>query len=70
MGGYAGMCQSLAIATEFQGEGTPHGHALGSLVNLYQHKDLAEIAKILEDRCKEIVQQSPEHNGMKPDDVL
>ena len=42
MGGYAGLAEALAIATEFQGDGTPHGHGLVSLVNLYQYKDLNE----------------------------
>ena len=70
MGGYAGMAQSLGIGNEFQGDGTPHGHALVSLANLYQQKDLAEIAKILEERCHEIVQNTSEHDGKKPADVL
>ena len=26
MGGYAGLAAAMAIATEFQGNGTPHGH--------------------------------------------
>ena len=66
MGGYAGMAQCLGIGNEFQGDGTPHGHALVSLANLYQHKDLSEIAEILESRCKEIVADTAE----TPDDVL
>ena len=70
MGGYAGMAQSLGIGNEFQGDGSPHGHALVSLANLYQHKDLSEIAKILEDRCNEIVQNTSEHDGKNPEDVL
>ena len=48
----------------------PHGHALVSLVNLYQHKDLSEIVKILEDRCNGLVQNTSEHDGKKPADVL
>ena len=47
MGGYAGMAQCLGIGNEFQGDGTPHGHALVSVVNLYQHKDLSEIPHIV-----------------------
>ena len=51
-------------------DGSPHGHLLGSWVNLYQHKDLSEIAKILEDRCNEIVRTNTEHDGKQPADVL
>ena len=37
LGGVGGLCEALAMATEFQGDGTPHGHGFCALVNMYQH---------------------------------
>ena len=37
LGGYAGLAEAMGFATEFQGDGTPHGHGFVSLVNAYQH---------------------------------
>ena len=48
MGGYAGLGQGLAFATEHQGDGTPHGHGLVSLANAYQHNTLAEIVELIQ----------------------
>ena len=45
MGGYAGLAQGLAFATEFQGDSTPHGHGFISLANAYQHSTLEDIAE-------------------------
>ena len=70
IGEYAGMAQSLAIGNDFQGDGTPRGHALVSLFCLNQHKDLSDIAKSLDDRSHEIAQNTSEHDGKKPADVL
>ena len=47
MGGFAGLATGLAFATEFQGDGTPHGHGLVSLANMYQHHSLEEICQII-----------------------
>ena len=45
MGGYAGLAQGLAFATELQGDSTPHGHGFMALANAYQHSTLEEIAE-------------------------
>ena len=34
LGGFAGLATGLAFATEFQGDGTPHGHGFVSLANM------------------------------------
>ena len=47
MGGYAGLATGMAFATEYQGEGTPHGHGFISLANMYQHHNLEEIGKMI-----------------------
>ena len=47
-GGFAGVAQGLAFATEFQGDGTPHGHGFVSLANAYQHSTLEDIARCIE----------------------
>ena len=47
-GGFAGLAQGLAFATEFQGDGTPRGHGFVSLSNAYQHSALEDIAKCVE----------------------
>ena len=43
MGGYAGLATASGFATEFQGEGTPHGHGFVSLANMWQHLSLIHI---------------------------
>jgi len=48
MGGHGGLADGLAFATEFQGDGTPHGHGFVSLANAYQHCSLLDIAQMLE----------------------
>ena len=48
LGGFAGIATGLIFATEFQGEGTPHGHGFVALANLYQHNSLQDIAAMLE----------------------
>ena len=48
MGGYVGLADCMGFATEFQGDSTPHGHGFVSLVNVYQHGSLADVAKVLE----------------------
>ncbi len=48
MGGYAGLATAAAFATEFQGDGTGHGHGFVSLANMYQFNSLETIAQILE----------------------
>ena len=48
MGGFAGLAIGLAIATEYQGEATPHGHVFASLANMYQHTTLQETGEIIE----------------------
>ena len=47
-GGFAGVAQGLAFATEFQGDGTPHGHGFVSLANAYQQSTLEDIARCIE----------------------
>ena len=47
-GGFAGIAQGLAFATEFQGDGTPHGHGFLSLANAYQHSTLEDVAQHIE----------------------
>ena len=54
MGGFAGLATGLAFATEFQGDGTPHGHGFVSLANMYQHQTLQEIAEILESNFQDM----------------
>ena len=60
IGGYAGLCSGLAIATEYQGEGTPHGHGFAVLANMYQHHNLDEIRQMIEHNRK----------GISPDEML
>ena len=48
LGGFAGLATGLAFATEFQGDGTPHGHGFISLANMYQHNTLEDIKHIIE----------------------
>ena len=52
MGGYCGLCDALALATEFQGDGTPHGHGFVTLTNIYQDGSLQDVADILEENVK------------------
>ena len=47
MGGFAGLAQAMAFATEFQGDGTPHGHGFVALVNAWQHGSLQTIADLI-----------------------
>jgi hypothetical protein len=44
MGGYAGLAAAMAFATEFQGNGTPHGHGFVALCNIYQNGSLQDVA--------------------------
>ena len=50
MGGYAGLATGMGFATEFQGEGTPHGHGFVSLANMfpvsYTHLTLPTILRV------------------------
>ncbi len=48
MGGYAGLAEGMGFATEFQGDGTPHGHGFVCLVNAYQYGSLQDIADLIE----------------------
>ena len=48
LGGTAGMCDGMGMATEHQNESTPHGHGLVSLVTPYQHRHSGEILALLE----------------------
>ena len=57
MGGFAGLATGLVIATEYQGEATPHGHGFASLVNMYQHNSLQEIGTIIEQNARGIDRQ-------------
>ena len=52
MGGYAGLATGMGFATEFQGEGTPHGHGFVCLANMWQHHTLEEIGRIIESRSR------------------
>ena len=54
MGGYAGLATGLCFATEYQGEGTHHGHGFISLANMYQHCTLEEIGHIIEKNARNI----------------
>ena len=44
MGGFAGLAEAMAFATELQGDGTLHGHGFIALVNAWQHSSLQDIA--------------------------
>jgi len=52
MGGYAGLAQGLAFATELQGDSTPHGHGFMALANAYQHSTLEEIAEKIQENSE------------------
>ena len=54
MGGFAGLATAMCFATEFQGDGTPHGHGFVSLVNMYQHCTLEEIGNMIESNVKNV----------------
>ena len=45
--GYAGLAAAMAFATEFQGNGTPHGHGFVALCNMYQNGSLQDIADFI-----------------------
>ena len=60
MGGVGGLCEAMAMATEFQGDGTPHGHGFMALVNAYQHKSLQDIVNLIESGIHQL----------KPQDVI
>ena len=47
MGGYAGLATALAFAVEYIKDGSPHGHGLVALSNLYSTSlwDVAEMLK-------------------------
>ena len=47
MGGYAGLATALAFAVEYTKDGSPHGHGLVALSNLYSTATLLDIAKML-----------------------
>ena len=51
MGGHAGLGAALAIGTEFQGDGTPHGHGFVALHNMFQFNNLND--------CRDDRQQHP-----------
>ena len=48
LGGFAGLSEALAFATELQGDGTLHGHGFIALANAWQHASLQDIADRLE----------------------
>lgn len=48
LGGFAGLSEALAFATELQGDGTLHGHGFIALANAWQHSSLQDIADRLE----------------------
>ena len=54
IGGVGGLAQALALATEFQGEGTPHGHGFVALCNAYQHRSLQDIADLIKSGAHEL----------------
>ena len=56
MGGYAGLATGMAFATEYQGESNPHGHGFVSLANMYQHCNLEEIGRIMEENRSSVAQ--------------
>ena len=60
MSGFAGLATGLALATEFEGDGTPHAHGFVSLANMYQHHSLASIGDII----------SSNQHGLGPDAVV
>ena len=47
MDGYAGLATALAFAVEYTKDGSPHGHGLVALSNLYSTKSLWDIAEML-----------------------
>ena len=54
MGGYAGLAAAMAFATEFQGNGTPHGHGFVALCNLYQNGSLQDIADFIAEMASKL----------------
>ena len=63
MGGTFGMAESLAAATENQGNDTPHIHGIMALATPYQYKTLLEIRDLIKqdvsnyDRIKRFISQ-------------
>eukprot|EP00973_Karenia_brevis_P029494 4069261-Karenia_brevis.AAC.1 len=47
MGGYAGLATALGFAVEYTKDGSPHGHGLVAVNNLYSTKTLWDIAQML-----------------------
>eukprot|EP00973_Karenia_brevis_P058874 8197379-Karenia_brevis.AAC.1 len=47
MGGYAGLATALAFAVECTKDGSPHGHGIVALSNLYSTASLWDIAERL-----------------------
>eukprot|EP00973_Karenia_brevis_P083859 11636492-Karenia_brevis.AAC.1 len=60
MGGYAGLAQAMAFATEFTKNATPHGHGFVTLANLYQHNSVETIAEMLKGNL----------DNLSPDNIL
>ena len=58
IGGYAALAETVGFATEHQGDGTPHGHGFVTLVNVYQHGTLQDIAKLIEANGKRACQDA------------
>ena len=46
--GYAGLAAALAIVTEFQGDGAPHGHGFVALHNMFQYENLERIGDLID----------------------
>jgi len=42
LGGFAGLGEAMAFATELQGDGTLHGHGFVALANAWQHASLQD----------------------------
>ena len=58
MGGHAGLGAALAIATEFQGDGTSHGHGFVALHNMFQFNNLETIAEMIDNNIHELPGQA------------
>ena len=48
MGGVARMAATMGGATEFQNVGTPRWHGFVHIVNIYQHRTLADVKEAIE----------------------
>ena len=70
VGGCFGGMNAFGAATEFQGHGTPHLHAEGHIVCMYQFGTLAEVASRVKERLVSVAECKAYQSWMHKEDPL